>query len=97
MLTGSQIRAARGLLNLSAVELAERTSLAINTIRRAESSNGIAPISQANMRLLEAVFGDLGIVFIPSDTLGPGVRLKAMEPAAQMPRRRKKSSGLGEI
>ena len=88
MLTGSQLRAARGLLNLSVSELAERTGLAVNTIRRAEGTNGSAPITAANMKLLLATFDAAGVLFIPSDSLGPGVRLKTTEPLPMQTRRR---------
>lgn len=90
MLTGSQLRAARGLLNLSISELSERTGLAINTIRRAEGTNGLPQITAANMNLLEAEYSSSGVVFIPADELGPGVRLRESEPIALKPRRRDK-------
>lgn len=88
MLTGSQLRAARGLLNLSVAELAEQTGLAVNTIRRAEATNGPAPITAANLALLANVFERAGILFIPADRLGPGVRLKSPHPEPIQPRRR---------
>ena len=88
MLTGSQLRGARGLLNLSVSELAERTGLAVNTIRRAEGTNGPAPITLANMKLLLATFEEAGVLFIQPDQLGPGVRLKSAEPLPMQMRRR---------
>lgn len=88
MLTGSQLRAARGLLNLSVSELAELTGLALNTIKRAESTNGPAPVTAANMNLLVSTFEAAGILFIPADDLGPGARLKVPEPLPMRPRRR---------
>jgi transcriptional regulator with XRE-family HTH domain len=88
VLTGSQLRAARGLLNLSISELAERTGLAVNTIRRAEGTNDSAPITAANMKLLVATFEAAGVLFIPADDLGPGVRLKTAQPLPMQTRRR---------
>ena len=88
VLTGSQLRAARGLLNLSVVELAERTGLAVNTIRRAEATNGAAPITAANLALLANELEKAGILFIPPDQLGPGVRLKSPDPKPIQARRR---------
>jgi len=90
VLTGAQLRAARGLLNLSVVKLAEQTGLAINTIRKAESENGNVPVTQATSTLLRTSFEQLGIVFIEADELGPGVRLRNPEPTARQPRRRVK-------
>lgn len=92
---GSQLRAARGLVNLSVLELAERTGLAINTIRRAEGTNGVAPITAANMSALLDAFDAEGVAFIKADDLGPGVRLKSPE-ALQMRLRRRSSKSLAE-
>lgn len=88
MITGSQLRAARGLLNLSVSELAERTGLAVNTIRRAEATNESAPITAANLTLLRSTFEKAGVIFIPPDEKGPGVRLYSAVPQPMMPRRR---------
>lgn len=88
LVTGAQIRAARGLLNLSVLELAERTGLALNTVRRAEATNDVAPITNANARLLVTTLEAAGVVFIPADELGPGVRLRD---AAQAPLQRRRT------
>lgn len=88
MITGSQFRAARGLLNLSVSEVAEITGLALNTVRRAESTNEIAPINTANMKALADAFELAGVLFIPADEQGPGVRLKSTEAHTMRPRRR---------
>jgi transcriptional regulator with XRE-family HTH domain len=93
VITGAQLRAARGLLNLSISELSERTGLAINTIRRAEGTNAAPPITAANAKLLTSAFEVAGVLFIPSGDLGPGVRLKTSEPVPIQPRRREKSKG----
>lgn len=88
VLSGAQLRAARGLLNLSVAELAEQTGLAINTIRRAERSNGPVPISVANANLLLATLQEGGVVFLDADDMGPGVRLRKSEALPDRPRRR---------
>lgn len=75
--TGAQLRAARGLLNISVLELAERTGLAPNTIKRAEGTNGPSPTTKANARLLIATLTELGVMFVPSDDFcGAGARLR---------------------
>lgn len=89
MITGAQIRAARGLLNLSVAELSEQTGLAINTIRRAEQTNDKPPITEANARLLLAVFENSGIAMIGADEQGVGVRFVDPTPPRISPRRRK--------
>ena len=76
--TGAQIRAARALLNLSAAELATRTGLALNTVRKAESTDELAPITAANAGLIVQVLVSAGIQFVPADKHGgDGVRFVA--------------------
>lgn len=88
MLTGAQLRAARGLLNFSVAELAERTGLAVNTIRRAEAVNGLVPITQGNAGLLKVTLEGSGVIFLSADEFGPGVRLRKPEPLPGQKRRR---------
>ena len=87
-LTGAQLRAARGLLNLSVAQLAEQTGLALNTIRSAEAPNGLVRVSLATATLLRGALEQRGVVFIDPDELGPGVRLRDTEPLPQQARRR---------
>lgn len=90
--TGAQIRAARGLLNMSVLDLSERTGLAVNTIKRAESTNDFAPINRANANLLLTTLEAAGVHFIPTDgDLGAGVRL--MNPDQAPLARRRTQSG----
>lgn len=93
--TGAQLRGARGLLNMSVSDLAERTGLALNTIRRAEATNGEAPITTANAKLLVGTLEQAGVVFIHADEMGAGVRLRQPEAAPLKPRRRLAGPGKG--
>jgi hypothetical protein len=62
---------------MSIAALAEETKLAPNTIKRAESTDGPAPITSANAALMVATLEKHGVCFIPADEyFGPGVRLK---------------------
>lgn len=92
VVTGAQLRAARGLLNMSVLELSERTGLALNTVRKAEATNGIAPITLANAKLLVSTLDELGVVFIPADSLGAGVRLRSVDQEPLQRRRSKPAS-----
>ena len=47
MITGAQVRAAKALLNWSGSVLAERADIAISTIRRIESVDGVLPSASA--------------------------------------------------
>jgi transcriptional regulator with XRE-family HTH domain len=75
--TGAQLRAARGLVNLTVLDVAGRTGLVPNTIKRAEGTNDLSPTTRANARVLVRTFTELGVIFLPADeTGGAGVRLK---------------------
>ncbi|MCP4407477.1 MAG: helix-turn-helix transcriptional regulator [Gammaproteobacteria bacterium] len=75
--TGNQLKAARALCGLGQTELAERSEVHANTIRKMESqgesvlSSGLATIQKVQ-RTLEAA----GVEFIAENGGGPGVRLK---------------------
>lgn len=77
--TGAQLRAARGLLNISVSELAERTGLSLNTVRKAEATNGVAALTKANAHLLSSTLIAAGVIFIPAGAFGAGVRLKDLD------------------
>ncbi|MEO4040789.1 helix-turn-helix transcriptional regulator [Hoeflea sp. CAU 1731] len=78
MITGSQIRAARGLLNWSAVELATRVGMSRNTINRLEMSDGIPPSRSQSLQEIKTLFEKAGVIFIFEDQAGgPGVRLNS--------------------
>lgn len=74
IVTPAQLRAARGLLNMSVSELVSRTKLAMNTVRKAEDPRA-RPVTPANARLLRSTLESAGVVFIEADDLGVGVRL----------------------
>lgn len=77
---------------MSVIDLAERTGLALNTIRKAEATNDDVPINAANARLIVATLETAGVIFLPAEEFGVGVRLRKRD---QMPleRRRKRNSG----
>lgn len=72
--TGAQIRAARGLLGISAQELADKTKLSRGTIQRAELGKTEITVANAD-RIVEAL-ERLGVVFLAPGEHGPGVRLR---------------------
>jgi transcriptional regulator with XRE-family HTH domain len=88
VLTGAQLRGARGLINISVAELAERTGLAVNTIRRAEAGNGAVRMTTDNLMLLINAFDEAGVEFVEAGKRGPGVRLKSPHPLPVHHRRR---------
>jgi ribosome-binding protein aMBF1 (putative translation factor) len=76
MITGAQIRAARGLIRWSAEILAERSKLGVATVRRAESTDGVPNLTAANVAAVQRALEDGGVEFI-DDRGGTGVKLKS--------------------
>ena len=72
-LSGAQIRAARALLRWSAEELARKTSLGHNTIKRAEANDGKTSLTTANELAIRRALESAGVEFTNGDR--PGVRL----------------------
>ena len=76
MLTGSQIRAARALLNWSGEDLAKKIGLARHTIMNLEKSDGVPPSRTQTLIEIKAAFEAAGVEFIGTPDNDPGVRLK---------------------
>lgn len=78
MITGAQIRMARGYLKLSARNLAEQSGVAESTIKRMELDEGIPNATGPNIAKVQSTLEAAGIVFLfHGDTAsGPGVSLR---------------------
>lgn len=80
MITAPQLRAARALLGIDQVVLAERAQLSVPTIQRMEASDGVIRGNVDSLMKLVAALDTAGIELIPdnaaSSTGGRGVRLK---------------------
>jgi hypothetical protein len=72
-LTGAQIRAARALLRWSAGDLAEHSFLGVNTVRRAETKDGMTSLTASNELAIRRALELGGVEFTNGDQ--PGVRL----------------------
>lgn len=80
MITGAQIRMARGFMRWSVRDLAEASGVSSATIKRMEETDGI-PMSLAdNLLKIRATFEAAGVEFIPENGGGAGVRLKKGQP-----------------
>jgi hypothetical protein len=75
-LTSAQIRAGRALLRWSVADLARATALGVNTIQRAELSEGQTSLTAANEGAIRRALEGAGVVFIEENGGGPGVRLR---------------------
>jgi transcriptional regulator with XRE-family HTH domain len=73
MVSPRQIRAARALLGWTQQKLADRAPVAINTIRAIEAD---APYPKSStLQTVQKALEKAGVVFLPNDTMGEGVRL----------------------
>ena len=73
MVTSAQIRAARGLLNWTVRDLAERSGVHRNTITRSETDATGPGHATTSIR---AALESAGVVFIAENGGGAGVRLR---------------------
>lgn len=78
--SGSQIRAGRALLGISAETLASESGVSLRTIRRIETEESA---TTANIEKLVETLEHLGVVFVPPNGEGAGVRLKKVAKAKQ--------------
>lgn len=74
MITGAQVRGARGLLRWKPETLAKRARLTVQTIQRAESVDDDPPVTIANLYAIQRTLEDAGVEF--TEWAPPGVRLK---------------------
>lgn len=75
MMNGAQIRAARGLLGWSIADLTERSGVSGSTIKRVESGGQEVPnATAASLSAIEVAFRSAGVVAVPENGGGSGVR-----------------------
>jgi transcriptional regulator with XRE-family HTH domain len=73
-MTPAQSRAARGLIEWSQSDLASRANLGLSTVRNFEKGRRIPTIN--NLAAIQQALESAGIIFIPENGEGPGVRLR---------------------
>jgi transcriptional regulator with XRE-family HTH domain len=72
---------ARGYLRWSAKELADRAGVAESTIKRMEQDEGFPIARGANIEAVYRTLAEAGIIFLPENGGGVGIRLrKTSEP-----------------
>ncbi|RWK79791.1 MAG: XRE family transcriptional regulator [Mesorhizobium sp.] len=75
MLDASQIKAARALIDWSQGDLAEKSGLALATIKRMEKL-GPGRSALSNVEAVKAALESAGVIFIDPNGNGAGVRLR---------------------
>ena len=76
MITSSQLRAARALLKITAIDLASISGVGVSTIKRFELSDGVPSGNIKTIDSLKKALEKAGIEFIGTPDDRPGVRLK---------------------
>lgn len=74
IVTGAQLRAARGILNWSVRDLAETASVSPSTIRRLEESDGAPSGPEPSLAGLRTTLENAGVEFLFPPTGKPGLR-----------------------
>ena len=76
MITSAQIRAARGMLEWTRTDLAEKSGVGFSSMQRLESANGVPGAQFKTLEAIKEAFEKAGIEFIGSPDSGAGVRWK---------------------
>jgi predicted transcriptional regulator len=76
MITGAQIRMARGYLRWSGKELADKAGVAESTIKRMEQDEGFPTARGSNIEAVYKTLVSAGIVLVPENGGGVGVRIR---------------------
>ena len=74
MITPAQCRAARGLLDWTQQQLADKARVGVVTIRQVEA--GVAAPRRATLQVIERAFELAGVELINENGGGPGVRFR---------------------
>ena len=76
MITSAQIRAARGLLDWSRKDLAERSGVSFASMMRLESFDGVPSSNVKTLDALKKAFEEAGVEFTGTPDSQAGVRWK---------------------
>jgi predicted transcriptional regulator len=75
MISAAQIRAARGLLGISAAELAQRSGVDWATVQRFENAAGVPKSRSGTITRVKDALEAAGVVFLGDPIASPGVQL----------------------
>ncbi|MEN3238909.1 helix-turn-helix transcriptional regulator [Methylobacterium ajmalii] len=76
MLTGAQIRMARGHLRWSVKDLAEASGVSTATIKRMEEVDGVPKAITDNLLKIKSALENKDLVFLPENGGGAGLRMR---------------------
>lgn len=75
-ITSEQVRAARALIRWEQRDLAEASGVSLPTVKRIETKPGILTGHGTTLAALRRALEEAGVIFVPENGEGPGVRLK---------------------
>jgi len=75
LITTEQIRAARAILRITVVELAEKSGVGVATIKRLEAGRGVPAVHTRTLNEIQKALNLMGVEFIGTPEDRPGVRL----------------------
>ncbi|RYC28771.1 XRE family transcriptional regulator [Lichenibacterium minor] len=76
VISAAQVRAARGLLDWSMVDLAKAARVSVSTVKRFEDGR-LAPVSDETVASMQDAFETEGVRFLSDDGSGPGLRYRS--------------------
>jgi hypothetical protein len=76
MISGAQIRAARALLGIPSVKLAEISGVGWATIRRFENVDDVPESRSGTLERVQVALEAAGVVFLGDPASAPGVQLR---------------------
>ena len=77
MITSAQIRAARGMLDWTRSDLAEKSGVGFSSMQRLESAEGVPGAQFKTLEAIKEAFEKAGIEFIGTPDDDAGVRWKS--------------------
>lgn len=76
ILSSEQVRAARALIRWEQRDLAEASNVSLPTIKRLETTPGELAAQERTVDAIRRALEDAGVIFVPENGEGPGVRLR---------------------
>ena len=76
ILTGEQIRAARALVRLEQTEIAHRSGVSVDTIKRLERFHGEVSANIQTVAAVQRALEEAWVEFLPENGAGASVRLR---------------------
>ena len=77
MITSAQIRAARGMLDWTRSDLADKSGVGFSSMQRLESAAGVPGAQFKTLEAIKDAFEKAGLEFIGSPEDGAGVRWRS--------------------